>query len=263
MQAVLAWWGVWATPTVAFSKSHWCFREYYNAMNPMAINWQDLLTTVGGGSGILLAAAWLIRTVLNDKLVRDAKVFETQLKAGADAEIERLKHSLEMFAVEHQVRFSNLHAKRAEVIAEIYFQMVDVEQQGQRFVYVDVFNETQERQQAYSETMKRLVEFYFFLEKRRIYLPESICAVMKKFVDTIRKSVIRTNIYEPIHQSLNARVLEEKVKVIQEVSEAFEGSIPAARVALENEFRRLLGVEPEAKVRPVESSEVAQRFLGS
>jgi hypothetical protein len=47
----------------------------------MTINWQDLLTTVGGGSGILLVAAWLNRTVLNDRLARDAKVFEAQLKA--------------------------------------------------------------------------------------------------------------------------------------------------------------------------------------
>jgi hypothetical protein len=214
----------------------------------MTINWQDLLTTVGGGSGILLAAAWLIRTVLNDRLARDAKVFETQLKAGADAEIERLKHSLELFAVEHQVRFSNLHAKRAEVIAEIYSQMVEVEQHGKRFVYVDVFDQT--RQQAYAETMKRLVEFFFFLEKRRIYLPENICSLMQKFVDTIRRHVIRTNIYEPIEQPLNQNVLDEKIKVIQEVNEAFEGAIPAARAELEKEFRHLLGAEQLAKVQP-------------
>jgi hypothetical protein len=126
--------------------------------------------------------------------------------------------------------------------------MVEVEQHGKRFVYVDVFDET--RQQAYSETMKRLIEFFFFLEKRRIYLPENICTLMQKFVDTIRKHVIRTNIYEPIEQSFNSKVLEEKIKVIQEVNEAFEGSIPAARAELEREFRRLLGAERLAKIHP-------------
>jgi len=216
-----------------------------------AINWQVLLTTLGGGTAILAATAWLIRTALNHALTRDAEAFKARLKADSDVEIEKLKSSLQMVAFEHQTRFSSLHAKRAEVIAEIYSQMVEVEQHGKRFVYVDVFDET--RQEAYSETMKRLVEFYFFLEKRRIYLPESICALMQKFVDTIRKSVIRTNIYEPIEPAFNSKVLEEKVKVIQEVSEAFEGSIPAARAALESEFRRLLGVERDRQVNRSEN----------
>ncbi len=178
------------------------------------------------------------------------EAFKARLKAGADIEAEKLKSALQMVAFEHQIRFSNLHAKRAEVTAEIYFQMVDAEQYGKRFVYVDVFDET--REQAYSEKIKKLVGFYFFLEKRRIYLPEDICALMQKFVDSIRKSVIRTNIYEPIEQFFSQKVLEEKVKVIQEVNEAFEGSIPAARAPLEREFRRLLGVEQNAKVRQSE-----------
>lgn len=190
---------------------------------------------------MLAAATWLTKALVTHGLTRDAEAFKVRIKADADVEIERLKSSLQMVAYEHQVRFSNLHAKRAEVIAEIYAQMVEVEQHGKRFVYVNVFDET--RQQAYSETMGRLVEFFFFLEKRRIYLPENICTLMQKFVDSIRKHVIRSNIYEPIEQSFNSKVLEEKIKVIQEVSEAFEGSIPAARTELEKEFRRLLGAE--------------------
>src|SRR5437660_9069332 len=111
--------------------------------------WQVLLTTLGGGSAILAAAAWLIRTALNHALDRDTEAFKARLKADADIETEKLRSSLQMVAYEHQIRFSNLHAKRAEVIAEIYCQMVEVEQHGQRFVWVDVFDETQ-RRQAYS-----------------------------------------------------------------------------------------------------------------
>ena len=191
----------------------------------------------------MLAAAWLIRTVLNDRLARDAKVFETQLKAGADAEIERLKHSLELFAVEHQVRFSNLHAKRAEVIAEIYAKMVDAEQCGQRFAYGEGHAEKSKREEAYFETHQKLVEFYFFVEKRRIYLPQHICALLNTFTEKLRKSVIAINIYVPIEQPYNPKLLEEKVRVVKEVYEAFDGSIPAARRALEEEFRQILGVE--------------------
>lgn len=214
----------------------------------MTINWQVLLTTLGGGTAILAAAAWLIRTALDHALSRDVEAFKARLKADADIETERLKSSLQMIAFEDQVRFSNLHAKRAEVIAEIYARMVDAEQDGQRFVYADAHKEDSKRQEAYFETVNKLVEFYFFLEKRRIYLPERICALMKAFIDTVRRNVIRTNIYVPIDQPYNQKLLDEKVKVVMEAYEAFEGSIPSTRAALENEFRRILGVEQDAKV---------------
>jgi hypothetical protein len=209
----------------------------------MSINWQELLTTLGGGGLLLAAAAWLIKALITQGLTRDAEVFKARIKAESDVEIERLKSSLEMIAYEHQVRFANLHARRAEIIAEIYSQMIDVQRHGQRFVYTDVFNQAQDRRQAYDTTLSKLLDFYFLLQKHRIYLPESICTLMDGFENVIRRSVIRTNMYEPIENSANPKFLEEKVKVIQEASDAFERTIPAARAALEKEFRRLLGVE--------------------
>jgi len=95
----------------------------------MSINWQDVLTTVGvttgGGVVFLGGAAWLIRTVLKDRLAPDAEEFKAKLKADGDMEIEKLKNSLQMVAFEHQVRFSKLHETRAEVIADLYKRLVE------------------------------------------------------------------------------------------------------------------------------------------
>ena len=60
--------------------------------------------------------------------------FKTRLKSDADIEIERLKNSLQMLAMEHQVRFSKLHEKRAEVIGEVYKRLTDLNLHGERFV---------------------------------------------------------------------------------------------------------------------------------
>jgi hypothetical protein len=145
------------------------------------------------------------------------------------------------------VRFSNLHVKRAEVIAEIYAQMVDAEQYGQRFAFVEGYEEGPKRLEAYFEIQKKLVEFYFFVEKRRIYLPEQICLLLKAFVDSVRSSIIAVNIYVPIDQPINPQLLQEKSQVVMAVYKAFEESIPAARTALEKEFRKILGAEQDSK----------------
>jgi len=208
----------------------------------MHIDWQQLLNTVFSGAMILAVVSYLLKTVLNHGLNRDMESFKARLQASADVEIEKLKSNLQMVGVEHQVRFSNLHLKRAEMIAEIYGQMVDAEQIGKQFVYQDSYIESK-RQEAYFETGKKLIDFYFFVEKRRIYLPDHICALLTTFLDTVRRSVIRMNIYVPVDQPYNPQLLEEKVKTIKAAYEAFDESIPAARKALETEFRAMLGVE--------------------
>ncbi|MGA9966504.1 MAG: hypothetical protein WBQ10_14995 [Terriglobales bacterium] len=81
------------------------------------------------------------------------------------------------------------------------------------------------------------------MEKTRIYLSEHVCELLTTFVDAVRKSAIGINIYVPIDQPLNPALLKEKVKIVTEVYEAFQGKIPAVRAALENEFRAILGAE--------------------
>jgi hypothetical protein len=213
----------------------------------MTIDWQDVVitigTTVGGGTVLLSASAWLIKKVLDTKLTQQTEAFKARLKADGDAEIEKLKHSLEKVAVEHQVRFSTLHTDRAKIIADLYTRLVDAERDGDRFVKVEAWD-AETRREAYETTERNLVELYFFVEKNRIYLPEPVCETLKDFVLTVRGNAVRLNIYASIDPIFNTqRLIEERIRVVNQVYASFQGKIPAARKALETEFRTILGVE--------------------
>jgi hypothetical protein len=153
----------------------------------MAINWQELLTNVSAtltsGAVVLAPAAWLTKTLLSDHLVRQAEAFKIKLRADFATANERLKNSLQMVALEHQVRFSKLHEKRAQVIEKVYQRLVELEKGYGRFVLVDGFETDTQKQQ-------------------------------------------------------DARI---KINVRMYPYEALRNQIPAARAALENEFRKLLG----------------------
>ena len=213
----------------------------------MSINWQDVLgnigTTLVSSVVVVGAAAWVIRTLVSDRLARDADKFKIQLKADADSTIERLKNSLQMAALEHQVRFSNLHEKRAVVIAEVYQRLVEAERGGWRVVLVEgQHNNTQKQEEAKRDNDERMYEISFFIEKNRIYLPERICASLKSFLDTMSIHVIKVGVYGSIEYP-TPDTLKERNKVLLEAYQAFEREIPAARRALEDEFRKILGGE--------------------
>jgi hypothetical protein len=210
----------------------------------MAIDWEDVLktvgATVGGGAVLLSAAAWLIKALIIDSLARDAKVFETRLKADADLEIERLKNSLQIVAVEHQVRFSKLHEKRAEVIAELYRRLVDTFWDSRQFIFQGYTGQP-EQQEQYAAVERKTREFFLFIETNRIYLPDRICTLLDKFVNAVREPVIGVGTYGKIDFP-NQQTLEERHKVLIAAFNAFREDIPEARRALEMEFRAILGV---------------------
>jgi hypothetical protein len=80
------------------------------------------------------------------------------------------------------------------------------------------------------------------VEKHRIYLPESVCTLLKNFMDPVRKTVIGVGVYGSIEYPTQ-QTSEERGRVLMAAFQSFEDTIPAARRAVEDEFRNLLGVE--------------------
>lgn len=202
---------------------------------------------------ILLCAGQGLLSVLTVGLETDADKFRTQIKADADKEIERLKSSLQieierlksslqMVATEHQVRFTKLHERRAEIIADLYKKLIDLHRHAEFFVVTgeEVPQLTGEKssQPAKNEEFRKLLQemgdLHKFYREHQIYLPLDVCNSLEGLVDEIRSNVWDAGV--PALTSEDA---------FTEGYTAFEEKIPMALKALENEFRKMLGVENE------------------
>jgi hypothetical protein len=215
----------------------------------MGINWTELLKNVGGGAALLGIVAWLIKTLTKQWLDRDAEGFKSRLQATTSAEIERLRNSLQMVALEHQVRFTKLHEKRAEVIADLYGRMVNLFWESQYFVHSGGHLPQPRQHEEFTKTESSSREFALFVESHRIYLPESVCTSLDAFVKAIRKAVIDTGVYGAI-ENPSERITPEYKNAIFGAINAFETELPIALSALQAEFRNILeGKTPEALSR--------------
>src|SRR5712692_5646461 len=96
--------------------------------------WQTILLAFGGNAALLAVLGILGKSFLDKLIVRDTKQFESDLKAKSDAAIEHLKNELQLRTIEHQVRFSRLHEKRAVVIAELYGHLVEAIWEAESFL---------------------------------------------------------------------------------------------------------------------------------
>jgi hypothetical protein len=67
--------------------------------------WQSILLAFGGNVVLLLVLAWLARSLGSQLLAKDIEKFKADLEAASIATTERLRHELQLAAVEHQNRF--------------------------------------------------------------------------------------------------------------------------------------------------------------
>lgn len=76
---------------------------------------REILFALGGNIALLAAVSWLIRSILIHYLSKDIETYKQTLKAESDKAL-----------IEHDTVFRSLHSKRADIIAHLYTQLVEL-----------------------------------------------------------------------------------------------------------------------------------------
>jgi hypothetical protein len=79
------------------------------------IDWQVLLTTLGGTSVLITALAWLSKTIISSIFTKDLEKFKAELKESGDLAIEKFRSKIQLEAQKRIIEYSSLHERRAEL----------------------------------------------------------------------------------------------------------------------------------------------------
>ncbi len=204
--------------------------------------WQTILLAFGGNAALIAVLGILAKSLLEKLITRDTKRFESELKAKSDATIEHLKNELQLRTIEHQVRFSRLHEKRASVIAELNGHLAELLWEAESFLSPMQWVGEPPQEEKHRNAMNKLAEFFRFFDKHRIYLPTELCESLQELAMLVRRHVISFGVYVKYDDAtLNEHTRAQKEKAWNEGWNAIKNQIPQARTDLENEFRVLLG----------------------
>jgi hypothetical protein len=212
------------------------------------LTWENLLgmfATAGlTGAVVATAIVWVSKNWISEKIKGRIKaeydsqleILKSKLKSESDVEVERLRFQLSIAAAERQFRFSRLHEKRADAIAEAYALL-------QPFVsaladYVRIIEMTggpsrEDRSKKVTETGNAFLLYY---SAKKIFIPVSVAKKLDEILKMLRDA----------HVQFAYLVDFPKNPDIQKWVEIFEkinGLSDKALFELENDFRRLLGDE--------------------
>jgi hypothetical protein len=216
--------------------------------------WRETLALLLSGPVLLGAVAWLLKQVISTQLKSNADAISIQLTANANVELERLKssfqlelervrNSLQLIAIEHQVRYSRLHERRAELVAELYELLQETYWIAQEFTLFH-FNDSERGSGAHA----KVIQLYRFIELHKLYFSPRVCRLLLEIDGKIRHSIVQAEVFlrsDDLPTSHSPELLKQRLDATKQVYEEIQTDIPAAMSALAQEFRAILGVEGE------------------
>ncbi len=204
--------------------------------------WQTIILVFGGNVALFAVLGYLSKSLLSQLLLKDIEGFKAILKSESEVASQKLRHDLEKASIEHKVRFSKLHEKRAEVIAKLYSLLVQAYWDLSSFVSPIDWAGEPNKQEKYVAAMNSVADFYRYFDKHRIYLPEALCLQIDEYVQEMRSRAIGFGVYVKYDDAtITDHAYENKHKAWEQAWEYFQKKVPETKTSLENELRDILG----------------------
>lgn len=143
----------------------------------MAIDWQQIITSLGGDALLLAAVAWLTKSLVSHRLTIEAEKFKSEVKAQADTEIERVKALL--------TRGYRIHERQLAILEKLYRHFVAAQNLIQRMTSAGRMQgeiSPQEYAPKVAEEMKAAVEEYL---DGKLFLPEALVQECEAFFQAV------------------------------------------------------------------------------
>lgn len=194
---------------------------------------------IGGSAFLLGAVAWIIKSLVSQFLAKDLDNYKAQIQFNNQIELTKIKSEIEKISFEHQIVFSRLHEKRAEILADLYASIVELYELSTLFVRYAIFEEKDSRKDKLKELRNAVIKFRNIYEPNMIFFTETVCAKIKK---------LDKELSAPVSKLVHHLEIYEQNDDIGPVRQAWEdGQAQIEQIVfeikneIEMEFRNILG----------------------
>jgi hypothetical protein len=170
---------------------------------------------------------WLSKTWISERL-------KNAISHEYEEKLETHKAILKANNERDQVRFSNLHEKLEQTIAETYAHLCELQRCIDDYLSPVRITHDLKTMDGGKNVQKALNSFVNFFPPRQIYLPRETSKLVIEFVEELKKTVYS---YAIQTVQLKQDEHEERIKAYDELVV----KIPPLLDQLEKEFRNLLG----------------------
>ena len=212
------------------------------------MDWTSFFSAFGGTAAGLMIAGWLGKNFVEHQLKKTSDAHRMQLQADHDIARQRAILELKNELTVLRERSAQLHDKRIDVIEKLYEGLTLTRTRAQEFLHPMEMAGAPSKE----ELLKPLIDAYNEVNKlfraKRIYFSRDTCELVDAALSAIREPTQRFS-FVLDYSKWDRAQFREKINVHANMWETFTEQVPKAMAAVEDEFRKLLGVGKE-KTKP-------------
>lgn len=200
-----------------------------------------LLAAFAGQAVCLVMVLFVAKGLTARLLAKDLDDHKERLRIYAERELSELKKSIRRAAVDNHTRATFLQQKRAEVIAESYGHLSELERSIQGFLSLaDTAPDDPTAQGRYRQGMQNVVEFFWFFDKSRIFLKKETSEQLGKFAETLRRATMEVaSCLQEDDAALRKEHGDDARRLLNEAGEQAH----VLRSSIESEFGKMFAVQ--------------------
>jgi hypothetical protein len=197
--------------------------------------WQTVLLAFGGNAALLAILGWLGKSLLEKIIARETSSYESELREKTDSAIVRLEAELSLRAKVHEIKFSRLHEKSAETVAETYALLRTYLVAAANYTKIFEMAGEPSKDDRLVDLNKAMSSFRQYFQIKQIYLPKETAKAIRDLDEKLFKTA--NHFSRRVHGKETSASTEDWMKAFEVINE----EIPPILEDLEDEFRKLLG----------------------
>ncbi len=199
--------------------------------------WAEVIKFVGGSVVLLAIAGWLIRTIIQHFLARDIEQYKFDIRKQGEVELEKLRAALKIEAVTHEITFSKLHNRRAEIIEELFKKLVAFDDSASSLMVEFDMDDSEELREKADKFIDIYHDFQKYAEQNQIYFSEELCKLIAALHSEVFDQSIRVTYQTTPHS------LDDLKKVFSKEKPSIQSRTEQIKLKIKEEFRELLGAK--------------------
>ena len=190
----------------------------------------SVIISLGGGAAIIFGFSNWLGKVWADRLMANEK-------AKHDRELELLRAEIRQLAFESETRFSKLHEKQAEVIADLFKKIVALSQAAEKHLIGPDVDDNDRK-----EYMRCENDFASTFAENEIYFELSLCSALSEFLSKLHYANAQKDSWKSYRPEVAPKHVDTWIESLQKRGDFVTQEVPMLKKKLTDEFRRLLGV---------------------
>ncbi len=201
------------------------------------MNWESILKEIGVVGVLAGLLTWLIKQLGQNFIDKNLKAYEKKL----DHQSELFKQELSFLSQ----KANRLHDKRIERIEEIYALLTDFHNDMQQLISWKIVTgmAKEEIEQQEIDNVNKANEsgtkFLAYYTRNKLYFNDETCKLIEDIIKHLKGSHTDFT-FKYIFQNIPAEMHYENVK---NATEKIRETVPAIKVQLEANFRKIIGVD--------------------